>query len=121
MNKDEMKTIEEMAMSIEFACTNNELDLKDRQEIAKTLYILGYRKVGEDEIVIKADIKCVDSTTAVNAIEFFAKHNAKVRQETEREILHKIKDYIENSVGGYLLIDRKGIRELANELGIELE
>lgn len=45
----------------------------------------GYRKVDDDEIVIKADTKCVDSTTAVEAIEFFVKHNAKVRQEAVKE------------------------------------
>ena len=51
MNKDEM--INNIATSIGLACTSIELDLKDRQEIAKTLYALGCRKVSEDEIVIK--------------------------------------------------------------------
>lgn len=46
---------------------------------------------------------------------------AQGRDETVRKILQKTQDYIENSVGGYLLIDRKGIRELATELGIDLE
>lgn len=47
-------------------------------------------KIADDEIVIKADIKCVDSTTAVNVIDFFAKRNAKVRQETAIEVSDKI-------------------------------
>lgn len=100
---------------------------------AKSLINKNYRKIADDEIVIKADIKCVDSTTAVDVIEFFAKHNTKVRQETAREILQELKD---RYVASYLLptgldlpakrvryakITEDDIDELAKKHGIELE
>ena len=72
----------------------------------------------------KYDVE-VDKDELVKALKYdrnqYEKGYADGKKETAREILHKTKEYIENSVGGYLLIDRKGIRELANELGIELE
>lgn len=113
----------------------------------KELANLGYHKIGDDEIVIKKDeyetlkaqndslelsVKDLSYRTAqvAEANKLFAKRNdelldelqgaIRIKEKTTSEILQKLKDYIENSVGGYLLIDRKGIRELAIELGIEL-
>jgi hypothetical protein len=122
VDKNKDKNIEDMTMFIELACTSRELGLEDRQEIAKTLYALGYRKIADGEVVVKADIKCIDSTTAVNVIEFFAKHNAKVRQETATEILQEFKTRIKPIPQNHftrLEIDWE-IAILAQKYGIEL-
>ena len=131
MDKNKDKNIEDMTMFIELACTSRELDWEDRREIAKTLYALGYRKIADGEVVIKADIKCIDSTTAVNVIEFFAKHNEKVRQETAIEILQIADRKLDNITRSLLKrpVFDDGYREAVNDIkytivceyGIELK
>ena len=142
MNKDEM--INNIATSIGLACTSIELDLKDRQEIAKTLYILGYRKVAEDEIVIKkqayADFveKFVEQEEIAHSYEqgyaellqsnhFLQDKLENAKQET-REILQKLKDNImlaDFGCGdGYeevVDMNTDELKKLAKEKGIELE
>lgn len=110
MNKDEMieEMIEEMAKEIsdledevcdiecklKVPCGDCEFCTKEKGNIgcieyaiAENLYNAGYRKVGEDEIVIKtSETKC---PTDEKAIAFFVEHNAKVRKEFEREILKR--------------------------------
>lgn len=118
MNKDEMiKEVANLIYSCQFAddCTGGHCD----ECLATALINLGYRKIADDEQVIKTEqlYETLNSTLESGKRMGYAQG----RDETAREILHKTKDYIENSVGGYLLIDRKGIRELANALGIELE
>ena len=86
----------------------------------------GYVKIADDEIVIKKseyealanDLVKGDYGEFENG---FSQGYEEAKQETAIEILHKIKDYIDNGLGGYLLIERKDIRELAKALGIELE
>ena len=126
MNKDEMKMIEEMSNEIDLAkkrLWNAENLKKDdyswhSKGIATALYNAGYRKVGDDEIVIKTDIECVDNTTPANVIEFFVKHNAEVRQETAREILLQIKhDFVEHpALTIFEIIDR-----IADKYDVNLE
>jgi hypothetical protein len=81
-----------------------------------------YRKIADDEIVIKADIKCVDSTTEVNVIEFFAKHNAKVREETVREILQTILDESDiDMLSNCYKLKTKTFNKIKYKYGIEFD
>lgn len=90
-----------------------------RNYLAKELVKEGYRKVGEDKQIVNTE----QLNETLNSILEVGKRMgyAQGRDETAREFLHKIKDYIDNSMGGYLLIERKDIRDLATALGIELE
>jgi hypothetical protein len=130
MNKDEM--IKDMAMSIELACTNNELDLKDRQEIAKTLYTLSYRKVGDDEIVLKKSeyenlrLAQYNAQTTINENFLLALEKIEqAKQETATEILQKLKNkqtfLLADEVFGRKTPITQKINELADKYGIELE
>lgn len=128
MNKKEM--IKEMADIIALVAfqqaheINGDDDLAD--VVATALYNANYRKIDDDENVIKADIKCVDSTTAVNVIEFFSKHNEKVRKETAREIFTKAQKKAHFKDGGYYgtdryLLDMKDLQEILKKFDVELE
>lgn len=45
--------IKELASDMDYACTKHDLWPEDAKEIAKVLDALGYKKIKEDEIVIK--------------------------------------------------------------------
>ena len=51
MSKEQQ--IREIASDMDYASIEHDLYPSDAKEIAKTLYLLGYRKVCDDEIVIK--------------------------------------------------------------------
>lgn len=87
---------------------------------ATALYNAGYRKVADDEIVVKK-----------REYEQLKKYNRdrkrlrlrwqQAKQET-REILQVLKDNIVNRIGSkYAVIDLTDIAQRAKELGIELE
>lgn len=127
MNKDEMindmRAIirRERSDCMSNLCENCEyyaMNFCGSTKTATALYNANYRKVGDDEIVIKTDIECVDNTTPANVIEFFVKHNAEVRQETAREILLQIEhDSVEYPVLTiFEIIDR-----IADKYDVNLE
>lgn len=150
MNKDEKmieEMLEEMAIIISGSTELDTMNYYRARYKAKDLYNANYRKITADEVVIKKDeyetLKAQNDSLELSvkdlsyrnaqvaeANKLFAKRNdelldelqgaIRIKEKTTREILQKLKACIENSVGGYLLIDRKGIRELATELGIEL-
>lgn len=161
MNKDEMKMIEEMAKTIVDCGMSDCVFCNGKHKCiyyksAELLHNADYRKVGEDEIVIKkseferfqrientlkristvspteaeVENKALKETIAIILAQkrnIWGRYNEKckefegAKQETAREILHKIKDYIDNGMGGYLLIERENIIDLAKALGIELD
>lgn len=47
--------IEEMASDMDYGCTKRDLYPSDAKEIAKALYLLGYRKLPEDSVVISKE------------------------------------------------------------------
>ena len=47
--KDKEKQIKEMASDMDYGCTKHDLWPDDAKEIAKALYLLGYRKIPEDK------------------------------------------------------------------------
>ena len=124
MNEDEM--IKDLTNIMENHCDNTPdedcVGINCDECDARALINAGYRRVGEDEIVIKKREYDTLLKAYTQIYDNAYQWGLKVGEEkTAIEILHKIKDYIEDSVSGYLLIDRNGIRELANELGIKLE
>lgn len=53
MNKQEQ--IEAMASDMDYGCTKRDLYPDDAKEIAKALYLLGYRKLQEDSVVLSRE------------------------------------------------------------------
>lgn len=147
MNKDEKKMIEEMADTMDKLCCERFALSEGRcyaemttcgQCQAKDLYNANYRKVADDEIVVtkrqyeqlkkhNTDRKRLRNKwqTAEREAEYWKNRCVEIgdvaSRETAREIFQKMKDGIENSEFGYLLINRNNIIELAKNLGIELE
>ena len=68
----------------------------DTKLIAKALYNADYRKIPDGAVVLNIgkNNEALDEKT----IEFFVKHNAKVRKETAREILNDLKGLLEGYV-----------------------
>ena len=137
MNKDEM--IKEMADRMDDYCQSTQecphFRLEDEDyEItcsicrARSLYNAGYRKVGEDEVVLKQSE--VDEFRKDHAEVKFLKN--KIKQETAREILQEIftllhtikgQDY-EDGIPYYceeVEIFNDRLSEIFNKYGIELE
>lgn len=46
------KATKEMASDMDYACTSKDLYPSDAKEIAKTLYLLNYRKIDKDSVVL---------------------------------------------------------------------
>lgn len=60
--KDKEKQIEEMASDMDYSYTKRDLYSDDAKEIAKVLYLLGYRKLDKDSIVLtRADYEMLKS------------------------------------------------------------
>ena len=117
MNKDEM--INNIATGIGLACTSIELDLKDRQEIAKTLYILGCRKVADGEIVLDKE----EWETLHND---YAKALYNARKQTAKEIFENIEFYGVRSLndkiwGNHFILTDTVMLELKMKHGIAKE
>lgn len=138
MNKDEMKMDIKEILKKPYGKTITlaEHYISDRQ--ARILYNAGYRKIGDDEIVVtkrqyeqlkkhNTDRKRLRNKwqTAKREAEHWKNRCVEIgdvaSRETARMIFQKMKDGIENSEFGYLLINRNNIIELAKNLGIELE
>lgn len=131
MNKDEM--IEEMAKVLCALplkckeCVYAETYCIMKQE-ATVLYNAGYRKVGDDEIVIKKED--ADYITELyrekigqvekwrNLCELKIKETA---QETAREILQELYDEAMRTTNEVVELTAFEIKQLAKEKGIELE
>lgn len=132
MNENECEMIEEMAKDLVGEIDYGTADYGDGydswtevyfdyNETAKNMVEKGYRKVADDEIVIKKQ-----------QYEQLKKYNRdrkrlrlkwqQAKQETAREILQVLKDNIVNRIGTkYAVIDLTDIAQRAKELGIELE
>lgn len=121
MNKDEMiKDMAKVLCGMECKYCENCFHLKQ----ATALYNAGYRKVADDEVVFKQSE--VDEFRKDQAEVKFLKN--KIKQETAREILQKLKDNImlaDFGCGdGYeevVDMNTDELKKLAKEKGIELE
>lgn len=127
MNKDEKKMIKEMANEIDLAKKHlwNAINLKiddyswHSKGIAEALYNAGYRKIADDEIVIKkSKINALKNRNDRLKMELkiCERKLEKAKQETAREILQEL--YNECV---YFTQGRIAIEKLAQKYGIELE
>lgn len=93
--------------------------------IAKDIYNAGYRKVADDEIVIKRNVHDLEKAfykEKCAEFDLLCYDYHKAKQETTREILQVLKDNIVNRIGTkYAVIDLTDIAQRAKENGIELE
>ena len=98
------KRIEEMARDMDYGCIKRDLYPDDAKEIAKALYLLGYRKIPENAIVLMDDdeIKQYKWGKMLNRMGFF-EFTDKLKKETAKEILMSIQKKITHlRVNGHL-------------------
>lgn len=147
MNKDEMlKDKEQMARIIAFElcpqkyhkewygeeamcyADNNFGDCKEIKAVVDKLYNAGYRRVGEDEIVIKEseyiDMELFESVIRARN-DYYLKYE-KAKQETAREILQTIENYgfrslYDKKYGKHYKLTDYMIANIKHKYGIELE
>lgn len=132
---NDKQQIKEMASDIDYACTKKDLYPSDTKEIAKALYLLGYRKIPEDSVVLTKkeyetlmDIKAlqtqVEESLSNISNEDIANIEQQARKETAKEIL---KGLISNiSEIKYDAVCEKivyidDIKELAKQYGVEVK
>lgn len=126
MNKDEMKMIKEMAENQKgegcLLCNGNQCDRC--RLIVETICRAGYRKIGDDEIVVKKSElgKVVISHERADIVDMLNQETRElqrataIKEKTAREILQEL--YIECE---YYTHGRTAIEEIAKKYGIELE
>lgn len=133
MYKDEMKMIEQIRKDFVARCLKGSdgCDLRDCQHChAESLYNAGYRKVGEDEIVVKkSKIGMLEKTIDYLEMEKaqLNKQLEQAEQEAVREILQEVYDTFAKKVANgfpnrlYDDFTSQVVKIIANRHGIELE
>lgn len=128
---DENKQIEEIHKVVRCNCNKEGIAKRCPERIANAIYNAGYRKA-DDVIDHLMNAKDTSELTE-KEIEFFVKHNAKVRQETVREFICKLEKelfakctYIlsANDPNEYDMKSEEVnalLGELAKEYGVEVE
>lgn len=101
--------IEEMASDMDYGCTKRDLYPDDAKEIAKALYLLGYRKLDDHAIMVLRKAKGIEN---------------RIRKETVKEILLKLESvfaYYDNED----MFSKKAIfeclEEIVKSIGIEIK
>lgn len=85
---DKEKQIEEMKDIVHNLWDKLNQDAITTDDIVDAFYNVGYRKIPKDSIVLTKEQ--IEHPTDDKVIEFFVKHNEKVRKITVEEILKKI-------------------------------
>ena len=97
--KDKEK-INEMASDMDYACTKHDLWPEDAKEIAKALVILGYQKVGEDQVVISKEeyevlkIKAKEKHWLETCMSVWKTAKIDGSQETAKNILNELEWFL---------------------------
>ena len=91
---DKQKQIEEMASDMDYGCVKRDLYPDDAKEIAKALYLLGYRKIPENAVVLtreewakrNAEIEIIknDNDTYLKEAKRVCELELKTRHELEK-------------------------------------
>lgn len=133
---DKEKQIKEMASDMDYACTKRDLYPIDAKEIAKALYILGYRKINENEVVISKEEyeklkhfeKRVRSGVCLTQKEWFDFCNEdsnrrtclriEEREQARKETAEKIFKKLKVELKGYIGINY--LEDLAKEFSVDL-
>ena len=106
--KDKEKQIEEMASDMDYSCTKRDLYPDDAKEIAKVLYLLGYRKLPEDSVVLSRE-----GYEKLTAPRLFIKP----RELNQKELAEKLK----NEKYGIIGVDESNIEIIPSRIEIEKE
>ena len=110
----DQKQINEMASDMDYGCVKHDLWPEDAKEIAKALILLGYQKVGADDIVIsKQEYEILKITPDCEFCEGF------LCKQTAEKILNDL--WKERNAIGQLLILEEHLKEKAREFGIEIK
>ena len=89
-----------------------------RLAFAKRFYEAGYRKA--DEVIDRLMNAKTTSGLTEKEIEFFVKHNEKVRKETAKEIFKTLYDRTQNYHGDRIILTSNDIKELAEKYGVKI-
>lgn len=111
------KQIDEMAGDMDYGCIKHDLWPEDAKEIAKALIILGYQKVGTDDIVIsKQEYELLKVQPDCEFCEGF------LRKQTEQLTAEKILNDLwkERNTVGQLMIFEEHLKEKAKEFSVEI-
>lgn len=112
----DQKQISEMAGDMDYGCVKHDLWPEDAKEIAKALVILGYKKVGPEDIVIsKCEYEILKTKPDCEFCEDF------LAKQTAEKIL---KFLYENCIAvgnGILAINTSKLEDLATQFRINTE
>lgn len=93
--------IEEMASDMDYGCTKRDLYPSDAKEIAKVLYLLGYRKIDKNSVVLSREeykelinLQRTHAQDLTNAIQSYEESKADLKLEFDNHVksLEKIID-----------------------------
>ena len=126
---DENKQIEEIKNILLASTPVIDMPFECFGAVAKAIYNAGYRKTDDvNDHLMNAE---TSSGLTEKEIEFFVKHNEKVRKETVREFVEKAKQFFYEHYGKYSDLPYKeycevnilciDLDELAKEYGVEVE
>ena len=105
----DQEQIEEMASDMDYVCTKRDLYPDDAKEIAKTLILLGYRKLDDHAIMALRKAKGIEN---------------KIRKETAEKIYLQAKaivDATKHIVQGREYIHIDALKEIIKNCGVEIK
>lgn len=116
---DKEKQIEEIRKVVSFNCNKEGIAKHCPERIANGIYEAGYRKA--DEMIDRLMNAKTTSGLTEKEIEFFVKHNEKVRKETAKEIFQTLYDRTQNYHGDRIILTSNDIKELAEKYGVKID
>lgn len=119
-NINKEKQIEEIRKVVSFNCNKEGIAKHCPERIANGIYEASYRKA--DDVIDRLMNAKTTSGLTEKEIEFFAKHNEKVRKETVREFVQKLKEADERCQKKYGEgIGFTEINKIAEEYGVKID
>ena len=121
--KDNEKQIEEMASDMDYGCTKRDLYPDDAKEIAKALYLLGYRKLPEDSVVLsRAKYEMLVACSSYEGVIGKLKDEyIRGSKETAEKIFNSIFKLESYDDGWNELYYKDHIIQLAKQFGVEIK
>ena len=89
------KQIEEMARDMDYGCVKRDLYPDDAKEIAKALYLLGYRKIPENAVVMtREDLNELEYKAYARGVNSFNTLHEKQLEKTRKGTAEKFADRV---------------------------
>ena len=120
----DQEQIDEMASDMDYGCTKRDLYPDDAKEIAKALYLLGYRKLPKDSVVLsREEYKRITTelVTEQRATEIAKEYFEKIRKETAEKILQPLYNACKEDTYGQVVVDFAILENLAKQFGVEIK